>query len=154
MKVRRWYFCIIKMISFPLSLWQMVIWFGHSSWIQHSWHWCHTDDRTSQYPNGPHKEVTMILIMTSHWPWQWRHNNLSYSPAQCDSRHRHPGDAADTPPFLASIAVARAALFILLLFLRSLAPVTTATAAVVYKEGDNDEEGENESNGRETREDQ
>lgn len=105
---------------------------------------------TSQHPNGPHKEVTM----TSHWPWQWCHNNLSYSPAQCDSRHRHPGDAADTPPFLASVSVARAALFVLLLFLRSLAPVTTATAAVVYKEGDNDEEGENESNGRETREDQ
>lgn len=70
-----------------------------------------------------------------------------FSPAQRDSRHRHPCDTADTPPFLPAVTVTRAAIFILLLLLWSLVPVTPVTAAVVYEERENHQEGDNKSDG-------
>lgn len=69
------------------------------------------------------------------------------SPAQSDSRHRHPRDTADAPPFLPTVTVTCAAIFILLLLLWSLTPITAVTAAVVYEEGKNHQEGDNESDG-------
>lgn len=71
----------------------------------------------------------------------------SSSPAQRDSRHRHPRDTADAPPLLPAVTVTCAGILILLLLLWSLAPVTTVTAAVVYEEGENHQEGDNESDG-------
>lgn len=66
---------------------------------------------------------------------QWRLKTLS--PAERDSRHRHPRDTADSPPLLPTVTVTRAAILILLLFFWSFVPVTTVTAAVVYEEGEN-----------------
>lgn len=48
----------------------------------------------------------------------------------------------------------RAAVFILLLLLRALAPVATVTAAVVYEEGENHQEGDDEGDGRHAGQDQ
>lgn len=72
------------------------------------------------------------------------------SPAQRDGCHRHPRDAADAPPLLAAVSVTRAAVLVLVLLLRPLAPVTAVTAAVVYEEGENHEEGDHQSDGRQT----
>lgn len=72
------------------------------------------------------------------------------SPAQRDRRHGHPRDAADPSALLAAVAVTRAAIFVLLLFLGSLAAVAAVTAAVVYEEGQNHQEGDNEGDGRYT----
>ena len=71
----------------------------------------------------------------------------SFSPAQRDSRHRHPCDTADAPPLLPAVTVTRAGVFVLLLLLRSLAPVATVTAAVVYEEGEDHQEGDDEGDG-------
>lgn len=70
-----------------------------------------------------------------------------HSPAQCDGGHRHPRNAADTPPLLSAVTVTCAAIFILLLFLWSLTPVTTVTAAVVYEKRKNHQEGDDKSDG-------
>lgn len=78
----------------------------------------------------------------------------SASPAQCDCCHRHPRDAADAPPLLPAVTVTRAAVFVLLLLLRALAPVATVTAAVVYEEGENHQEGDHERDGRHAGQDQ
>lgn len=74
-------------------------------------------------------------------------NSVPISPAQRDRGHRHPRDAADAPPLLPAVTVTRAAVFILLLLLGALAPVATVTAAVVYEEGENHQEGDDEGDG-------
>lgn len=79
---------------------------------------------------------------------------MPISPAQCDRRHRRPRDAADAPPLLPAVTVTRAAVFVLLLLLRALAPVATVTAAVVYEEGENHQEGDDQGDGRHAGQDQ
>ena len=74
----------------------------------------------------------------------------SFSPAQRDGSNRHPRDAADAPPLLPTVTVTCAAIFILLLLLWSLAPVTTVTATVVYEERENHQEGDDKSDGWQT----
>lgn len=72
-----------------------------------------------------------------HLPGSTVTSKNSFSPAERDSRHRHPRDTADSPPLLPTVTVTRAAILILLLFFWSFVPVTTVTAAVVYEEGEN-----------------
>lgn len=75
-------------------------------------------------------------------------DNDAFLPAQRDSRHRHPRDTTDAPPLLPAVTVTGAGIFILLLLLWSLAPVTTVTATVVYEEGEDYQEGDDKSDGR------
>lgn len=73
--------------------------------------------------------------------------NTRLSPAERNSGHRHPRDAADAPPLLPAVTVTRAAVFVFVLFLWSLAPVPTVTAAVMYEEAQNHQEGDDKSDG-------
>lgn len=65
----------------------------------------------------------------------------SQLPAQCHSSHRHPCDAADAPPLLATVTMTTAGIVIFLLFFGVPAPIAAVAAAVVDEKGKNDEEG-------------